>query len=88
MKYESVIKTDDENPCELQCVGSTRQMGWTKYRQGPAARLVRDAEVELAPSLTYLLLNRSQVELTVPALLKSARVISLYKSGPGCSKAG
>ena len=43
------------------------------------ARLVRDAEVELAPSLTYLI-NKSITDGTVPALWKVARVTPLYKS--------
>ena len=43
------------------------------------ARLVRDAEVELAPSLTYLI-NKSITDRTVPALWKVARVTALYKS--------
>ena len=43
------------------------------------ARLVRDAEVELAPSLTYLI-NKLITDGTVPALWKVARVTPLYKS--------
>ena len=40
-------------------------------------RLVRDAEVELAPSLTYLI-NKSITDGTVPALWKVARVTPLH----------
>ena len=43
------------------------------------ARLVRDAEVELAPSLTYLI-NKSITDGTAPALWKVAHVTPLYKS--------
>ena len=38
-----------------------------------------DAEVELAPLLTYLI-NKSITDGTVPALWKVARVTALYKS--------
>ena len=43
------------------------------------ARLVRDAEAELAPSITYLI-NKLITDATVPALWKVARVTSLYKA--------
>ena len=69
--YESVILTDDENLCELQCVGSkavSKILHSLKVNKAAGldkilARLVRDAEVELAPSLTISLKNRSQLEL-------------------------
>ena len=43
------------------------------------ARLPRDAEVELAPSVTYLI-NKSIIDGTVPDVWKIARVSPLYKS--------
>ena len=43
------------------------------------ARLLRDAEVELAPSITYLI-NKSITDGTVLALWKVARVTPLYKA--------
>ena len=85
--YESVIQTDDENLCELQCVGTkaaAKILHLLKVNMATGldkipARLVRDAEVELAPSLTYLI-NKSITDGTVPALWKVARVTPLYKS--------
>ena len=41
--------------------------------------MVRDAEAELEPSITYLI-NKSIADGTVPALWKVARVTLLYKS--------
>ena len=86
-KYESAIQTDDENLCELQCVGTeavSKILRSLKVNKAAGldkipARLVRDAEVELAPSLTYLI-NKSITDETVPALWKVARVTPLYKS--------
>ena len=86
-KYESAIQTDDENLCELQCVGTeavSKILHSLKVNKAAGldkipARLVRDAEVELAPSLTYLI-NKSITDGTVPALWKVARVTPLYKS--------
>ena len=43
------------------------------------ARLLRDAEVELAPSVTYLI-NKSIIDGTVPDVWKIARVSPLNKS--------
>ena len=43
------------------------------------ARLVRDAETELAPSIAYLI-NKSAKDGSVPALWKVARVTPLYKA--------
>lgn len=43
------------------------------------ARLVRDTEADLAPSITYLI-NKSIADGTVPSLWKVARVTPLYKS--------
>ena len=43
------------------------------------ARLVRDAEAELAPSITYLI-NKSITDTIVPALWKVALVTPLYKA--------
>ena len=76
MKYESFVKIDDENPCELQCVSSTRWM--TGQNTGEVSERCWSA-VELGPSLTLISLIKSITDGTVPALLKSARVTSLYK---------
>ena len=43
------------------------------------ARLLQDAEVELAPSVTYLI-NKSIIDGTVPDVWKIARVSPFYKS--------
>ena len=43
------------------------------------ARLVQDAEAELAPSITYLI-NKSITDGTVPTLWKAARVTPLHKA--------
>ena len=85
--YESVIQTDDENLCKLQCVGTeavSKILHSLKVNKAAGldkipARLVRDAEMELAPSLTYLI-NKSITDGTVPALWKVARVTPLYES--------
>ena len=84
--YESVIQTDDENLCELQCVGAkavSKILHSLKVNKAAGldktpARLVTDAEVELAPSLTCLI-NKSITDGTVPASWKVARVTPLYK---------
>ena len=47
------------------------------------ARLVRDAETELAPSITYLI-NKSIKDGYVPALWKVTRVTPLYKAVKAC----
>ena len=64
-KYASVIQTDDENLCKLQCARSKvvfKILHLLKVNKAAGldkipARLVRDAEEELAPSLTYLIIN-------------------------------
>ena len=85
--YESVIQTDDENLCELQCVGAkavfkilhSLKVSKAAGLDETPARLVTDAEVDLAPSLTYLI-NKSITDGTLPALWKAARATPLYKS--------
>ena len=86
-KYESVIQADGENLCKLQCVSSevvSKILHSLKVKEAAGldkipARLLRDAEVELAPSITYLI-NKSITDGTVPALWKVARVTPLYKA--------
>ena len=86
-KYESAVQTDDENLCELQCVSSkvvSKILHSLKVNKAAGldkipARLVRDAEAELAPSITYLI-NKSITDANVPALWKVARVTPLYKA--------
>jgi len=86
-KYESAVQTDDENLCELHCVSSkvvSKILHSLKVNKAAGldkipARLVRDAEAELAPSITYLN-NKSITDATVPALWKVARVTPLYKA--------
>ena len=86
-KYESVIQTDDENLCELQCIGTkavSKILHSLKVNKAAGldkipARLVRDAKVELAPSLIYLI-NKSITDGTVPALWKVVHVTPLYIS--------
>ena len=86
-KYESVIQADGENLCKLQCVSSkvvSKTLHSLKVNKAAGldkipARLLRDAEVELAPSITYLI-NKSITDGTVPALWKVTRVTPLYKA--------
>ena len=86
-KYESAVQTDDESLCELHCVRSkvvSKILCSLKVNKAAEldkipARLLRDAEAELAPSITYLI-NKSITDATVPALWKVARVTPLYKA--------
>jgi len=63
----------------LHIPGSVFLIQYTQHRFAPA-RLVRDAETELAPSITNLI-NKSITDATVPALWKVARLSHLYKAG-------
>ena len=86
-KYESAVQTDDENLCELHCVSSkvvSKILHSLKVNKAAGldkipARLVRDVDAELTPSITYLI-NKSITDATVPALRKVARVTPLYKA--------
>ena len=70
-KYESAVQTDDENLNEIHCVISKvvtskvlHSLKVNKAAEGNKipARLVRDAETELAPSITSLI-NKSITEV-------------------------
>ena len=86
-KYESNPRADTGNLLDLQSVDSkTVREILHSLRVNKAAgldkvpaRLVRDAETELAPSITYLI-NKSIKDGSVPALWKVARVTPLYKA--------
>ena len=83
-KYESNPRADTGNPLDLQSVDSkTAREILHSLRVNKAAgldkipaRLVRDAETELAPSIAYLI-NKSIKDGSVPALWKVARVTPL-----------
>ena len=86
-KYKSNPRADTGNLLDLQSVDSkavreilhsvrvNKAAGLDKI----PARLIRDAEIELAPSITYFI-NKSIKDGSVPALWKVARVAPLYKA--------
>ena len=77
-----MFQADGENLCELQCVTPkvvSKILNSLKVNKAAGldkipARLLRDAEVEVASSITYLI-NNSITDGTVP-VLKSAVKIS------------
>ena len=86
-KYESNDESDSQDKLELRqvdCRNVREILKSPKVNKAAGvdkipAKLIRDAEAELAPSINYLV-NKSIKDSVVPAQWKVARVSPLYKA--------
>lgn len=84
-KLCAVIQVDGENLCELYCVNSkvvsiilhSLKVNKAAELDKIAARLLRNAEEELAPSIICLINKSTQMDLSLPLV---TRVRPLYKT--------